>query len=99
MAVVENYGELKVTDQGEKALSKVYVKVFAKYKDGTDKFFKDGYTDIRGKFEYAQFNSKNLDKIFVLSNDHGLLTREVKPPANIKKQTEKHTNLGFHKPQ
>ena len=51
--VIENYGELKVTDETGKPLSKVYVKAFAKYNSGTDKFFKDGYTDFRGKFEYA----------------------------------------------
>jgi len=29
--VIENYGELKVTDEEGKPLSKVYVKAFAKY--------------------------------------------------------------------
>ena len=90
LTVNENYGELKVTDKSDKAVQKAYVKCFAKYNDGSEKFFKDGYTDIRGKFEYAQLNSKDLDKvqkfsIFVLSDDFGSLTREVKPPANIKK--------------
>ena len=44
--VIENYGELKVTDEAGTPLSKVYVKAFAKYSNGTDKFFKDGYTDF-----------------------------------------------------
>jgi len=53
VAVNENYGELKLSDKDDKAVVKAYVKCFAKYNDGTEKFFKDGYTDIRGKFEYA----------------------------------------------
>ena len=104
MIVNENYGELKVTDAQEKALPKVYIKAFAMYNDSSIKFFKDGYTDIRGKFEYTQLNSKDLDKvtkfsIFVLSDEHGSLTREVKPPANVKKQIELTQELGMHKPQ
>jgi hypothetical protein len=55
--LVEAYGELKVTDKVEnKALPRVYVKVFAQKKGGSTSqpfFFKDGYTDIRGKFDYA----------------------------------------------
>jgi len=37
----------------EKALGEVYVKVFMQDSDGAEKFYRDGYTDIRGKFEYA----------------------------------------------
>lgn len=100
----ENYGELKVTETHDKSLPKVYIKVFAMYNDSTIKFFKDGYTDIWGKFEYTQLNSKDLDKvtkfsIFVLSDEFGSLTREVKPPANVKKQLELQQDLGMHKPQ
>lgn len=36
------------------SLSKVYVKVFALKSDGKSVYFKDGFTDIRGKFEYAK---------------------------------------------
>ena len=35
------------------ALPKVYVKVYARLADGTVKFHKDGYTDHRGRFDYA----------------------------------------------
>lgn len=104
VAVNENYGELKLSDKDDKAVVKAYVKCFAKYNDGSEKFFKDGYTDIRGKFEYAQLNSKDLDKvqkfsIFVLSDDFGSLTKEVKPPANVKKQIQVQETQGFHKAQ
>lgn len=101
--VFENYGELKVTDEAGKPLSKVYVKAFAKYNNGTDKFFKDGYTDFRGKFEYAQTNSNKLKDIqkfaiLVKSDDKGAQTKEVKPPANIE-QSSGDADLGFFKPQ
>lgn len=100
---IENYGELKVTDEDGKPLSKVYVKAFARYSNGTDKFFKDGYTDFRGKFEYAQTNSNKLKDIqkfaiLVKSDDKGAITKEVKPPANIE-QSSKDADLGFFKPQ
>ena len=36
----------------KKPLSKVYVKVFADV-NGTPTFYKNGYTDLRGKFDYA----------------------------------------------
>jgi len=57
VTLTEAYGELKVTEkESGKPLPRVYVKVFAQKKDGSASnpiFFKDGYTDIRGKFDYA----------------------------------------------
>lgn len=47
----EAFGELKVM-HGETALSKVYCKVFKMSTNGVESFYRDGYTDIRGKFEY-----------------------------------------------
>lgn len=61
--VQEAYGELKVTDVNGIPLPKVYVKVFYQKKDDTTNtgcFFRDGYTDIRGKFEYAQTSGSKL---------------------------------------
>ena len=47
----ENFGLLKVADTvNGKPLTKVYVKVYAKLADGSVKFHKDGYTDLRGRF-------------------------------------------------
>ena len=90
VVINENFGELKVTDQDDKPIAKVYVKAFSKENNGTIKFFKDGYTDIRGKFEYAQINSKKLSSvekfaILVMSDDHGSITREAKAPVNVVK--------------
>lgn len=57
LTVTENYGRLETRDSGtDKPLAKAYVKVYAKLHDGTVRFFKDGYTDLRGRFDYASLN-------------------------------------------
>ncbi len=84
--VTENYGQLKVSDTvAGKGLSKVYVKVYAKLANGQVKFHKDGYTDLRGRFEYASVNTPERQaierfSILVLSDDRGALIREAAPP-------------------
>ena len=93
ITINENFGELKITDEENNPLSKVYVKAFAKDNSGSVKFFKDGYTDIRGKFEYAQINSKkigNVEKfaILAMSDNHGSITREAKVPPNVAKEVK-----------
>lgn len=89
--LVEAYGELKVTDkESGKPLPKVYVKVFAQKKGGstaTPFFFKDGYTDIRGKFDYAQTSGNRLKDvqrfaILVMSDSLGSIIKECDPPKN-----------------
>jgi hypothetical protein len=82
----ENYGQLKVTETaGNKALGKVYVKVYARLADGSVKFHKDGYTDLRGRFDYSSVNTPErqaIDRfaILVLSDDRGAVIRDVAPP-------------------
>ena len=84
--VTENYGQLRVTDAaGGKPLSKVYVKVYARLADGGVKFHKDGYTDVRGRFDYASVNTperKAIERfaVLVLSDDRGAVIREAAPP-------------------
>lgn len=57
LTVTENYGRLETRDTAnDKPVSKAYVKVYAKLKNGTVRFFKDGYTDLRGRFDYASLN-------------------------------------------
>ncbi len=58
LTLVENYGRLEVRDQAaDKPVAKAYVKVYARLTGGAVRFFKDGYTDLRGKFDYASLNS------------------------------------------
>jgi hypothetical protein len=84
--VMENNGQLKVTTEGTKPLAKAYVKVYARHTDGKVRFHKDGYTDIRGRFDHASVSGPALApvekySILVLDEKHGALIQEVAPPA------------------
>ena len=58
LVLTENYGRLETRDSANnRAVAKAYVKVYARLKNGTVRFFKDGYTDLRGRFDYASLNS------------------------------------------
>ena len=60
LAVAENQGRVEVRDAAsDKAVSKAYVKVYARLQGGTVRFLKDGYTDLRGKFDYASLNESS----------------------------------------
>ena len=84
--VIENYGQIKVTHQtGGQPISKAYVKVYAQTADGGVQFYKDGYTDLRGRFDFASLSTSNLDSatkfsILILSDEHGALVKEALPP-------------------
>eukprot|EP00352_Strombidinopsis_acuminata_P000577 CAMPEP_0176341388 /NCGR_PEP_ID=MMETSP0126-20121128/2339_1 /TAXON_ID=141414 ORGANISM="Strombidinopsis acuminatum, Strain SPMC142" /NCGR_SAMPLE_ID=MMETSP0126 /ASSEMBLY_ACC=CAM_ASM_000229 /LENGTH=144 /DNA_ID=CAMNT_0017686177 /DNA_START=3188 /DNA_END=3622 /DNA_ORIENTATION=- len=85
--IIEAFGELKVTNKNtNQALPCVYVKVFA-WDSSKNKefFFRDGYTDIRGKFEYAKTSGdklKNASKfsILITSDDFGSEIKECGIP-------------------
>ena len=54
-------------------------------KNGQVKFYKDGYTDLRGCFDYASLSTNELDfvdrfSILILSEEHGAVVREANPP-------------------
>jgi hypothetical protein len=82
----ENYGQLRVSDTATgKALAKVYVKTYLRLADGQVKFHKDGYTDHRGRFDFASVSTVERQPIsrfaiLVLSEEHGALIREAAPP-------------------
>src|SRR5205823_2555151 len=82
----ENFGQVRVADDVDgKPLGKVYVKVYARLADGSVKFHKDGYTDLRGRFDYASVNSPERQAIqkfsvLILSDDKGAVIREASPP-------------------
>jgi hypothetical protein len=86
LQVVENYGQLKVADTktGE-PLPKTYVKVYGRMSNGRIRFFKDGYTDLRGRFDYTSLNTQELGAVqrfalLVFSDTHGAVVREAAPP-------------------
>ncbi|MDC0259529.1 hypothetical protein OAK43_04745, partial [Verrucomicrobiales bacterium] len=82
----ENYGRIQVRGkENGQPMSKVYVKVYSRFDDGTVKFFKDGYTDLRGKFDYISLNTNELDRVekfslLIMSEKDGALVREATPP-------------------
>lgn len=87
LQTMDNYGQLRVTSsQGNSALPGTYVKTYAKLKNGEVKFYKDGYTDLRGRFDYASVSTNQLDAVerfslLIMSDQHGAIVKEVKPPT------------------
>lgn len=83
--MIETYGQVKVVDaETLKPLSRVYVKVYARTGQGV-KFHKDGYTDARGRFDYATVSTPEkapMEKfsILILSEEKGAVIREANPP-------------------
>ena len=82
----ENYGQLQVSDaQTAKPLAGVYVKIYARMQNGQVQFYKDGYTDIRGRFDYVALSTNDLDfvnrfALLILSESHGAVVQEAVPP-------------------
>lgn len=84
--LIENYGQLKLTHQlTGRALPGAYIKVYAQLSDDTVVFHKDGYTDLRGRFDYASLSAGHSSAaaryaILVLSDTDGAVVREVAAP-------------------
>ena len=84
--VIRNYAQVRVTDaQSGKPLPRIYVKGYARMRNGGIRFYKDGYTDLRGRFDYGSLSNNELDHVskfalLFISEDHGALVREVDPP-------------------
>jgi hypothetical protein len=84
--VAQQYGQIRVqraSDHG--GLSATYVKVFARRRGGAVEFYKDGYTDLRGWFDYATLSTNELDHverfaILVVSDQAGSAILEAGPP-------------------
>lgn len=84
LQLTENYGQLKVTAEG-KPIAKAYVKVYAQRGDGSVRFYKDGYTDLRGRFDYTSLNTSDQDvvqrfSLLVMTDGNGAIVREAAPP-------------------
>lgn len=84
--VIEAYGQLLVTHaETGKPVPGTYVKVYAKMRTGEVKFLKDGYTDLRGRFDYVSVNTNEVEQatrlaILILSDEFGAVVRETAPP-------------------
>jgi hypothetical protein len=86
LQLAEAYGQITVADGATgKPLAKTYVKVYARTKGGEVRFYKDGYTDLRGRFDYFSVSGEKPEQIerlalLVLSDANGAAIREVPPP-------------------
>lgn len=85
--VSEGFGQLQVSDAGTRQpVRGAYVKVYAKSDDDEVQFYKDGYTDLRGRFDYATLSAPELSHvvrfaIMVLDPNRGATLHEVAPPT------------------
>ena len=85
VSLSEAFGQLQVRHaRDDRPLPRTYIKVFAEVA-GKPVFYKDGYTDLRGKFDYASLSTDDLNgairfAILILSADHGAVVKEAQPP-------------------
>ncbi|HEX5058019.1 MAG TPA: hypothetical protein VFV99_01610 [Kofleriaceae bacterium] len=85
--VAHQYGQVRVQRASDHAaLAATYVKVYAQKHGGAVAFYKDGYTDLRGWFDYASLSTNDLDHvekfaILVSSDQSGSAILEAGPPA------------------
>jgi len=89
IVITEALGEITVLDSTKKPLKMTYIKVYAQMKDGSIQFYKDGFTDLRGKFNYLELNTNQLPQvdtvsILIINNTYGTQIRKAKMPALIK---------------
>lgn len=82
--ISEQLRQIRVFNRtSNQAISKAYVKVYCKTPDAPDgRFLKDGYTDLRGRFDYVSVSSDELKfveglAILVLSEGAGADVLEV----------------------
>ena len=84
---LEKYGQIKAVDgRTREPLPATYVKVYARLADGTVRFHKDGYTDLRGRFDYVSLSGVEgspVEKyaLLVMSDGAGARIEELAPPA------------------
>ncbi|MDF3129324.1 hypothetical protein P0Y35_08965 [Kiritimatiellaeota bacterium B1221] len=84
---MENYGQVEVrASDNHQVLPKTYIKVFALSVDGKVSFWKDGYTDLRGRFDYLSLNNRKPEEaaefsILILHPDHGAEIIKAEPPV------------------
>ncbi len=86
-AIANQVGQVRVSrTSDQRALSATYVKVYARKNGGEVAFYKDGYTDLRGWFDYATLSTNDLDHvekfaILVCSDQSGAAILEASPPT------------------
>lgn len=85
--VANQVGQVRVSRASDRRpLPATYVKVYARNLGGGVTFYKDGYTDLRGVFDYATLSTTDLDNverfaILVSADQAGSAILEASPPA------------------
>jgi hypothetical protein len=85
-SLAHQVGQIRVQRASDRAaLPATYVKVYARKQGGAVAFYKDGYTDLRGWFDYATLSTDELDHverfaILVCSDQSGAAILETAPP-------------------
>ncbi|MEM9586093.1 MAG: hypothetical protein AAGA03_02330 [Planctomycetota bacterium] len=84
--VSDAFGQLQVTrSRDRRPVSAAYVKIYGKYPDGKVRFYKDGYTDARGRFDYASISAASAQgaerfAILVIDPEQGATLHDVASP-------------------
>ncbi len=84
--LAHQYGQVRVLRASDQTpLPATYVKVYARQAGGAVRFYKDGYTDLRGRFDYATLSTDDLDRVerfalLVVSDEAGATVLEAAPP-------------------
>jgi hypothetical protein len=85
--IFEKKGGLAVFSQKTgRPLAGAYVKVYSRPTATADgSFYKDGYTDFAGRFDYAHLNNEKLSSIhqfslLIMTPDHGAVILLIAPP-------------------
>src|SRR5213075_53138 len=62
--LAHQYGQVRVLRAStQTAMPATYVKVYARQHGGAVTFYKDGYTDLRGRFDYVTLSTDDLDRV------------------------------------
>lgn len=84
--VSEGFGQVQVTDASTGTpVETAYVKVYARHNGGEVRFYKDGYTDLRGRFDFASISNGDLStverfSILVIDPKRGATIKESRRP-------------------
>ncbi|WFB36278.1 hypothetical protein P3T73_00685 [Kiritimatiellota bacterium B12222] len=84
---MESFGQVEVrASTTNTMLPKTYIKVFARSQNGEVSFWKDGYTDLRGRFDYLSLNNRKPEDasefaILILHPEFGAEIITAEPPT------------------
>lgn len=86
VSIASQTGRIQVLDKESTApLPESYVKVYKRSSGGHVAFYKDGYTDLHGIFDYSTVSAGELEdvekfSILILHPTKGAIVKEIEPP-------------------